>query len=185
VTFLRLLAMAVAPESPMLLLSESLHCLHMCKVVTSLRLLAMAVAPYCPMLLSPESLHCLHMVKVVSCLRLLAIAVAPDSPMLLFSESLHCLRMCKEVSCLRFYATNCAPLSPTPKSNYHLVPIPPMLNCCTYGSCMSSTVIFDIVLSALSTVVNPLTVKVLLSPLAFPVAVPRRSWVSCWIRHIC
>jgi hypothetical protein len=56
-----LLAMAVAPESPTLLLPESLHCLRICKVVRLIRLLAMAVAPESPTLLLPELLHCLPM----------------------------------------------------------------------------------------------------------------------------
>jgi hypothetical protein len=137
------------------------------------------VAPESSTLLLSESLHCLHMYNSVSYLRLLAMAVAPESPTLLLSESLHCLRIHKVVRCLRFYATNCAPLSPIAKYSNQSIPIPLILSSFTCGSCMSSTVSFDIVLSDSSTFVNPLTVKKLLSPSAFSAALPRCSSVSC------
>jgi hypothetical protein len=58
VRFLKPLAIAVALASPMLLDSESFHCLLIFKVVRCLRLLAIAIAPYYPNWLSHESLNC-------------------------------------------------------------------------------------------------------------------------------
>jgi hypothetical protein len=170
--------MAIAPYCPMLLLAESLHCLHMLKTVSRLRLLAMAVAPESPMLLLSESLYCLRITKTVSYMRLFAMAVAPYCPMLLLSKSLHCLHMINIVRFLRFYAANCAPLSSTPMFYNECVPFEEMLISFTRGSCISSAVNFCIVLSVLSTAWNPLIVKVLLSSSALSAELPRRSSVS-------
>jgi hypothetical protein len=144
-------------------------------------LLAIAMAPCYPALLSPESLHCLPIHNRVRLLRLLAIAMAPYCPTLLLPESLHFLRMYKVVRLLRFYATNCVPLSPTPKFNIQHVLFPLMLNSFTCGSCISSTVSSGIASSDPTTALNPPTVKMLLFPSDFSVALPKRSSVSCCI----
>jgi hypothetical protein len=55
VRFVRLSAIAMAPESLMLLLTDSLHNLQMLNRVRFFRPLAIAMAPCSPMLLLPES----------------------------------------------------------------------------------------------------------------------------------
>jgi hypothetical protein len=155
------LAIVIAPESPILFMSELQRCIPMPKIVRFLRPLDIAVVPKYPILLFSELHKLLLTTKVVRFLRLLEIAIAPESPMLLFSKLLYCLLIPKPMRFFRLCATNCAPLSLTPKSINEWVPFPSMLKSFICGSCMLSTISFGIVLSARSTALKPPMVKVL------------------------
>jgi hypothetical protein len=128
------------------------------------------------MVLAPNSLTLLlPMYKWVRFFRPLAIAIALESSILLSPGLIYSSLMNKIVRFLRFCETNTAHLSPIPKYQNQFVPIPPIFSYLIFGSCMSSIVSFGLVSSALSKVVNPLIVKVLLSPSAVSIALPRRS----------
>jgi hypothetical protein len=95
-----------------LLLSESLHCLHIHNTIKPFRSSAMANAPVFSILLFSELLHSLQMLNSFRSLRPSAIAMAPLSPMLLFLDSLHSLRMYNIVKLLRPSVMAMAPFYP-------------------------------------------------------------------------
>jgi hypothetical protein len=171
--FFKPLTTVVVLGSPTLALPESIHYLLIYNLVKFLRPLAIVVVPDSLILLLLVLFHCLPMYKWVRFFRSLAIAIVPESLILLSPELIYSSLMNKIVRFLRFYETKSAPLSPIPKYQNQCVPIPPIFSYLTFGSCMSITVSFSIVSSALSKAVNPPIVKVFLSPSAVSIALPR------------